>query len=180
MFKGFSTDDVSGTNQVKSSVQRGIKTTICEAYPRLEPVMKDIWPKDAVMVVAKCKDHVQMVVVNKEPLFWSQRDGPWLPTLRLVHKYPGMMPKMRVDRGAIKFVLRGAAVMCPGLTSAGGEMEDVPEGTPVQITAEGTVHACAVGVATMSTAAIRSVNKGVCIEMTHYLNDGLWNLKELN
>eukprot|EP00439_Symbiodinium_sp_Y106_P005306 s4339_g1.t1 len=85
MFKGFTPSDVSGQNQVKSSVQRGIKTKIQELYPRLEPVFKEIWPKDANMVIAKCKDHISLVVIEKVPLFWSERDGPWLPTLRLLH-----------------------------------------------------------------------------------------------
>eukprot|EP00453_Perkinsus_chesapeaki_P002935 CAMPEP_0185919702 /NCGR_PEP_ID=MMETSP0924C-20121207/7159_1 /TAXON_ID=321610 /ORGANISM="Perkinsus chesapeaki, Strain ATCC PRA-65" /LENGTH=32 /DNA_ID= /DNA_START= /DNA_END= /DNA_ORIENTATION= len=31
-----------------------------------------------------------------------------------------MMPLVRVDRGAIKFVLKGANIMTPGLTSPGG------------------------------------------------------------
>jgi PUA domain protein len=86
-----------------------------------------------------------------------------------------MMPKFQVDRGAIPFVLRGANVLAPGLTSeglrtiyigkwtykniniemilkfSGGALEpDVPEGAPVQITAEGKVNACAVGVTKMS------------------------------
>jgi predicted RNA-binding protein (TIGR00451 family) len=30
-----------------------------------------------------------------------------------------MMPKLRTDKGAIKFVLSGANIMCPGLTSPG-------------------------------------------------------------
>lgn len=180
MFKGFSSSDVSGQNQVKSSVQRGIKQKIQEQYPRLEGVFKDIWPKDANMVIAKCTDHISLVVIEKVPLFWQERDGPWLPTIRLLHKYPSMMPKMQVDKGAIKFVLRGASIMCPGLTSPGGAMEDVPEGACVQVTAEGTEHACAVGIATMSTEAIRSVNKGICIDKIHYLDDGLWKLCELN
>merc|ERR1712217_959227 len=127
---------------------------LLEEYPRLEPVFNEIWPKNAVMVIAKCKDHITMVVVDKVPIFWQQRDGPWLPTLRLLHQYPSMMPKMQVDKGAIKFVLKGANIMCPGLTSPGANMEDVPEGTPVQILAEGTEHACAVGIATMSTEDI--------------------------
>ena len=38
---------------------------------------------------------------------------------------------MQVDKGAIKFVLSGANIMCPGLTSPGAKMEDVPEGTVV-------------------------------------------------
>merc|ERR1712217_22352 len=180
MGKGFTADSVSGQNQVKSSVQRGIKTKILEEYPRLEPVMNDIWSKNAIMNIAKCPDHVSLVVVDKVPIFWQQRDGPWMPTLRLLHQYPSMMPKMQVDKGAIKFVLRGASVMCPGLTSKGGNMEDVEEGAPVQITAEGTEHACAVGVATMSTADIRDKNKRTCIDHCHFLNDGLWQCKELN
>eukprot|EP00927_Polykrikos_kofoidii_P067483 TRINITY_DN62973_c0_g1_i1.p1 TRINITY_DN62973_c0_g1~~TRINITY_DN62973_c0_g1_i1.p1 ORF type:complete len:181 (+),score=29.53 TRINITY_DN62973_c0_g1_i1:118-660(+) len=179
MFKGFSADDVSSMNQVKSSVQRGIKQKIIEMYPRLESVLKEIWPKDGNMQIAKCKDHITMVVVDKIPLFWQQRDGPWLPHLRLVHKYPSMMPIMRVDKGAIKFVLRGASVMCPGLTSKGGRMEDCPEGGCVQVTAEGTVHACAVGVLTMSSDSIKSVNKGVCIDHMHFLDDGLWKICEV-
>jgi hypothetical protein len=44
---------------------------------------------------------------------------------------PSMMPKMQVDYGAIKFVLRGSNIMCPGLTSTGGKMEDVQAGTVV-------------------------------------------------
>lgn len=42
------------------------------------------------------------------------------------------MKKFQVDRGAIKFVLAGANIMCPGLTSPGGALNDeVLEETPV-------------------------------------------------
>lgn len=45
------------------------------------------------------------------------------------------MKMLRVDRGAIKFVLAGANIMCPGLTSAGGALdEEVPAEAPVVIT----------------------------------------------
>jgi len=120
-------------------------------------------------------DHVQVFVINKTPLFFCERDGPWLPTLRLLHQYPDMMPKLRADKGAIKFVLSGAHIMCPGLTSAGATIHDeVGEEHPVAIYAEGNEHAMAVGVATLSTADIKSVNKGIGVENVHYLNDGLW------
>lgn len=68
--------------------------------------------------------HIQIVVINGEPLFFTTRDGPWCPTLRMVHKYPDMMKKLRVDTGAIKFVLAGADIMCPGLTSSGATIHD--------------------------------------------------------
>lgn len=35
---------------------------------------------------------------------------------------PSIMPKMQVDTGAIRFVLGGANVMCPGFTSPGGAL----------------------------------------------------------
>jgi predicted RNA-binding protein (TIGR00451 family) len=34
------------------------------------------------------------------------------------------MPEVQVDKGAIRFVLGGANIMCPGLTSKGGRMEE--------------------------------------------------------
>eukprot|EP00920_Eleutheroschizon_duboscqi_P042277 GHVT01101102.1.p1 GENE.GHVT01101102.1~~GHVT01101102.1.p1 ORF type:complete len:192 (+),score=29.45 GHVT01101102.1:293-868(+) len=115
-----------------------------------------------------------------EILFFQHRDGPWVPNLRLLHKYPSMMPRMRVDAGAIKFVLRGSHVMCPGLTSPGGAMDQVETGQVVQLVAEGKVHACAIGITTMSTSEIRKVNKDVCIESLTYLGDGLWNTPSLD
>lgn len=45
---------------------------------------------------------------------------------------PGFMHEVQVDRGAIRFVLGGAHVMCPGLTSAGGRVDASLEAeTPV-------------------------------------------------
>lgn len=67
---------------------------------------------------------MQVIAVNNVPLFFSQRDDVWFPTLRLLHQYPDMMPKLRADTGAIKFVLSGANIMCPGLTSAGATIHD--------------------------------------------------------
>ena len=40
---------------------------------------------------------------------------------------------MQVDKGAIKFVLSGANIMCPGLTSPGAKMTKLEEGTVVVI-----------------------------------------------
>lgn len=53
---------------------------------------------------------------------------PWF----LCFADPNVMKKLQVDRGAIKYVLAGANIMCPGLTSPGGALDDdVAEETPV-------------------------------------------------
>lgn len=38
---------------------------------------------------------------------------------------------MQVDKGAIRFILSGANIMCPGLTSPGAKMTKVEENTVV-------------------------------------------------
>lgn len=44
---------------------------------------------------------------------------------------PFFLPMEQVDKGAIRFVLSGANIMCPGLTSPGAKMTPVPKGTVV-------------------------------------------------
>ena len=91
-----------------------------------------------------------------------------------------MMPKMQVDQGAIKFVLRGANVMAPGLTSPGGAVEEgIEKEAPVQITAEGCTHACAIGIMSMSSAELADKPTGQAIESVHSLGDGLWKLEKV-
>lgn len=58
---------------------------------------------------------------------------------------------MQVDKGAITFVLSGANIMCPGLTSKGAIMtKGLPADTVVTVVAEGKQHALAVGILKMS------------------------------
>ena len=96
----------------------------CHFTPQ-SPVSPPLRPNSSVKHAAACSpDHVQIVVLGHTPLFFSQRDGPWYPTLRLLHQYPDMMAKLRADSGAIKFVLSGANIMAPGLTSAGATIHD--------------------------------------------------------
>ena len=50
---------------------------------------------------------------------------PCITPKRLLHQYPFMLPHQRVDKGAIKFVLSGANIMCPGLTHPNAKMTTV-------------------------------------------------------
>ena len=112
--------------------------------------------------------------------FFQLKNGNPIPTLRLLHQYPDMLPRFQVDEGAIKFVLKGSDIFCAGLTSKGGSMVDVDEESVVAIFAEGKQYACAIGLTTMSTQQIRDTNKGVGVKQIHYLNDGFWKLKTLD
>lgn len=74
-----------------------------------------------------------------------------MPTLKLFHKYPVFLPMQQVDKGAIRFVLSGANIMCPGLTHPNAFMTPVDKGTVVAIMAEGKENCLCIGITTMST-----------------------------
>ncbi|KAH8046074.1 hypothetical protein JL722_13914 [Aureococcus anophagefferens] len=150
MFKRFTQEEcVSSQSQVKSSVGRAIRTAICDQYPKIEDVIDELLPKKESLVLAKCTNHIQLL------------DHVW-----------------RTDAGAIRFVLGGSNVMCPGFTHDDGDMPaDLPVDAPVVVGAFGKKHAMAIGQVKMTKGDILEKNKGICVDNLHFLNDGLWQLK---
>ncbi|KAI4687699.1 uncharacterized protein J4E88_003290 [Alternaria novae-zelandiae] len=189
----FKKDITSGAkSKVKSSAQRAIRSKVLEEYPRLEPYIEDILPKKEQLDLVKLPDRVSLYTLHSTPLFFQHMDDALLPHLTLVHKYPFAFHRLRIDRGAIRFVLSGATLMAPGLTSPGGRLpgpelsdedkevygaQDLKEGEVVVIEAEGKETACMVGVLKMGTEEMKKVKKGQACEAGHYLGDGLWGLK---
>ena len=97
-------------------------------------------------------DRATLYLINGTPIFFQHMTDPLVPHLKLIHRFPQAFPKLRIDRGAIRFVLSGATLMAPGLTSTGGRLpngeeadakdwgksgEDMEAGEPVVIMAEG-------------------------------------------
>lgn len=182
MFKRFSLDEnVSGQSAMKSSQQRAARSKIVEQMPSIEPYVDDLFPKKEKTSTVKCSGHISILAsAGGTPLFFQVRNGPFIPTLRMVHKYPFMLPILRVDRGAIKHVINGAHVMVPGLKSTRAVLEDeVQKGDVVAVYAESKEHALAVGIAQMSTDEIRQTDKGVAIDNLHHVSDDLWKCESL-
>jgi PUA domain protein len=110
-------------------------------------------------------------------------DDPLIPHLKLVHAFPHAFNTIGIDRGAIRFVLSGATLMAPGLTSPGGRLpdpekgeEELKEGNVVAVTAEGKEETCLVGMLKMGTEEMKGKKKGVVMDGGHFLGDGLWRL----
>jgi len=179
MFKKFEAkDNISNTTIAKSSVVRAMRAKISELYPNVENYLDQILPKKDPLKMVKCHDHIELFCnQHGDILFFRQRDGPYFPTLKLLHKFPFILPVMQVDKGAIRFVLSGANIMCPGLTSPGAKMTEVDTDSVVAVMAEGKEHALAIGLTKMSSQEILDTNKNVGVETIHFLNDGLWVMK---
>ncbi|ORY89147.1 PUA-like domain-containing protein [Leucosporidium creatinivorum] len=146
-------------------------------------VLDTIWPKKEGLTLVKCKDALTILALHGEPLFFQHFEGPYYPTLKILHKYPALLPRVGVDRGAIKFVLAGANIMCPGLTSPTAYLPptsaNIPSGTPVAVYAYGKEEALAIGLTAMSTDDIRNINKNCGVETVTYLGDDLWRLEKI-
>jgi PUA domain protein len=166
--------------------------------------MDEVLPKKASLEQMKLPERANLYIADGQPVFYQQDAGaPLLPHLKLVHRFPAAFPSIRIDRGAIRFVLGGATLMAPGLTSPGGRLPDPPaeataaaeegapsegadedgrwsreleKGEPVVVMAEGKTEACAVGLLVMSTKEVKEKGKGPVVEEAHYLGDGLWRL----
>jgi PUA domain protein len=200
MFKRFDPrNDVSTSTQVKTSVQRALKSQLLEQHPRLtEDVLDALLPKKSPLVQYKVGPHMMLYCARRkrssdphrggedavvddsededddrspsdEPVLFQHRDGPLLPTLKLVHRYPTLeFARVTVDRGAIPYLLGGAHVMCPGLTNPGGWLPEdglekdatgfdrpgLEKGMGVVIYAQDKEYALAVGVMAMSSAEV--------------------------
>lgn len=107
---------MSNCIQLKTSVIKGIKNQLLDQFPDIEAWLNHIMPKkDPVKIVrwydafytfavffvvgfspfftliafaysSISHEHIEILTVNGELLFFRQREGPFYPTLRLLHK----------------------------------------------------------------------------------------------
>ncbi len=162
---------------MKSSQQRAVRQKLTEQLPKIEPWIDSILPKKEKGLSVRCAGHITLVASEAgEPLFFQTRDTPLVPTLRTLHKYPFLLPVLKVDHGAVKHVINGADVMVPGIR---GVDDAIQVGSVVGIFAEGKQHAIAVGISKYSAAELRNRAKGIAVENSHYLGDGLWKTPSL-
>ncbi|RKU47688.1 translation machinery-associated protein 20 [Coniochaeta pulveracea] len=187
----------SPKQKLKSSIQRSLRQNLLSTYPLLTPYIDEVLPKKSSLLSMKLQgvERATLYIIDDStPLFYEvdKADVPLLPHLKLVHRFPQAFPTIRIDRGAIRFVLSGATLMAPGLTSAGGRLPDPKEGPeraedghwtrelkkgePVVVMAEGKEEACAVGMLVAGTEEVKKNGKGPVVEDAHYLGDGLWKL----
>lgn len=82
----FSLDDIGVTNSMKTSVYRGIRNSLLEQHPSFAAVADEVLPKKADAFLGKGANHMQFLIIDNEILFFCERDGVWLPTLKLVHR----------------------------------------------------------------------------------------------
>ena len=124
--------------QVNKSEVKSIKKALSKKLPEWAECVEEIIPKKSVVYNMRLKNNGKsdLIIYNGEVCFFKFKKMVF-PTLRMLHKYPHTMKHVTVDKGAIKFVLSGANIMCPGLTSPGGNLPPCEEGEFIALMAEG-------------------------------------------
>ena len=92
MFKRFSVaEDVSTQTAFKSSAVRALHTASADALPAADAgagaaLLEVVLPpaRKGEVLEGKGRDRSTFVVLDGVPLFFKARDGPFLPTLRLL------------------------------------------------------------------------------------------------
>ncbi|MBN2110187.1 MAG: RNA-binding protein [Methanosarcinaceae archaeon] len=116
-------------------------------------------------------DEIPIVMIDGEVLLFRLEDI-YFPTVKGVLQLGLRKNVVVVDAGAIRFVVNGADVMCPGIVSADDSIE---EGDPVIITEETHGKPLAVGIALIPGTGMQA-SSGKAIKSVHYVGDRLWNL----
>ena len=99
MFKKFdSSNDVSTSTPVKSSIQRGLKSQLQLQHPLItDDILEELIPKKSSLIQYKVTSHLMLYCQRIEhedhrvpsdiPILFQHRDGPILPTLKWIHPY---------------------------------------------------------------------------------------------
>ncbi|MGP8329974.1 MAG: PUA domain-containing protein [Methanosarcinaceae archaeon] len=116
-------------------------------------------------------DNFNVILINGKILLFSI-DGEYFPTVRGVLELELTKYVVIVDVGAVRFVVNGADIMCPGIVSAD---PDIMKGDLVIIKEETHGKPLAIGRALISGEAM-TADSGKAIKSLHYVGDKLWNI----
>lgn len=101
-----------------------------ELMVQAELLIENILPKKGSLMRAKCTDvtlaflyqpftpNVECALPQGTISFFTHFDENPIPSLRTLHVVPYLLPQIWVDQGAVKFLLSGADIMCPGLLNS--------------------------------------------------------------
>ncbi len=96
-----------------------------------------------------------------------------IPHLNFIKEENLGIPRVFVDRGAIKFVTNGADIMRPGITKI---EENVLENKLCVVVEDLNEVPLAVGIALYDSVDMKAMDSGKVVKNIHYMSDSWWKL----
>lgn len=118
-------------------------------------------------IVDKADD---FILIQGKKLFFYH-DNEVVPTLHALLKQNTILKKVIVDMGAVKFVIKGADIMRPGIRKLD---ENIVKNEFVVIVDETHGKPLAVGKMLFSGEEVMAMNSGKVIKNLHYIGDEIW------
>lgn len=132
--------------------------------------IKDFMREKTIEIVKT--EEQNFVFVDGEPLFFIVNGKPF-PTVKGALSVNLNKRKVVVDKGAVKFVSKGADVMCPGIVYADPKIK---KDDLVIVVEETHGKALAIGRALINGESMIA-KKGKAIKTIHYVGDKIWNFE---
>lgn len=110
------------------------------------------------------------ILIQGKKLFFYH-DNEVVPTLHALLKQNTILKKVIVDMGAVKFVIKGADIMRPGIRKLD---ENIVKNEFVVIVDETHGKPLAVGKMLFSGEEVMAMNSGKVIKNLHYIGDEIW------
>lgn len=109
---------------------------------------------------------------NREVRFFLF-ENQYLPSIQFIREYPTInLPIVKVDEGAVQYILNGADIFAQGITSVEGNFSD----NTIVLVRNPQDAVLALGKSLKSSSELPTF-KGKAILNIHYLGDSIWESK---
>jgi PUA-domain protein len=112
------------------------------------------------------------IFVDRVPYFFRY-EGRLVPTLYCL-KNNNILPKITIDTGAVKFLIKGADMMRPGIT----DFMEFAENDFIAVVGPTADIPIGVGIALMNSEDAKNASSGKIMKTLHYTGDSIWNLSQ--
>lgn len=131
---------------------------------------------DSAKRIEELKDNDgEFIFIDEEPVLFKL-NNEWINTLNAIIKNINIkeFKKIKVDQGAIRFVVNGADIMRPGIVEID---ESIEKNEIILIIEETHNKPLAIGISMLSGLELKEITTGKVIQNIHYVGDAIWNKK---
>lgn len=127
--------------------------------------------RSAQVEILEPDEETKFVKIDGRFTFVSGKEGGYLPFVGSAEAV-GLFPSVTIDEGALKYIIKGADVMRPGIT----KYDDWGEAGKLVVVREGKKgRAAAVGRTAVASSEMADLKKGNCVKNIHHAGDRFWD-----
>jgi len=128
-------------------------------------------PRSAQVEILEPDEASKFVIIDERFTFVSGNGGGYLPFVGSAEAV-GLFPSVTIDEGALKYIIKGADVMRPGISKYDEWGE---AGKLVVVREDKKGRAAAVGRTAVTSPEMAELKKGNCVKNLHHAGDKFWD-----